>query len=67
MPPTERKKAPVLYVNPRNVEHLQRVQVGWRQLKSYTPHFLPFDSPGAALGDWELASDVAGLFEVLCG
>jgi selenocysteine lyase/cysteine desulfurase len=53
-----------LYVNPRSAEHLQRVQVGWRQLKWYTPHFLPFDSPGAALGDWELASDVAGLFEV---
>jgi selenocysteine lyase/cysteine desulfurase len=53
-----------LYASPQSAQYLQRVQVGWRQLKSYTSHFLPFDSPGRVAGEWELGSDVAATFEV---
>jgi selenocysteine lyase/cysteine desulfurase len=43
---------------------LKRVQVGWRQIKSLTKHFLPFDPPGPAGGDWEMGTDTASVFEV---
>jgi selenocysteine lyase/cysteine desulfurase len=53
-----------LYVRPDRLPQLQRVQVGWRQIKSYRSHFLPFDSPGPVAGEYELRSDTASLFEV---
>jgi selenocysteine lyase/cysteine desulfurase len=53
-----------LYVRPDRLPLLQRVQVGWRQIKSYTDHFLPFDPPGPAGGTWTLGTDTASLFEV---
>lgn len=53
-----------LYVRPDRLEVLQRVEVGWRQLLRYESHVLPYDRPGAAIGDVELAGGAAGLFEV---
>jgi selenocysteine lyase/cysteine desulfurase len=53
-----------LYVRSDRLPDLQRVQVGWRQLKSLTRHFLPFDPPGPIGGTWELGSDLASRFEV---
>jgi selenocysteine lyase/cysteine desulfurase len=53
-----------LYVRPDRLDRLRRVQVGWRQLRSYSSHALPFESPGPALGTYELASGASGLFEV---
>jgi len=42
----------------------RRVQLGWRGIKSQTTHFLPFDPPGPMIGDWELGTDTASIFEV---
>jgi selenocysteine lyase/cysteine desulfurase len=53
-----------LYVRADRLSLLQRVQVGWRQIKSLTKHFLPFDPPGPVGGDWELGTDTASRFEV---
>jgi selenocysteine lyase/cysteine desulfurase len=53
-----------LYVRTDRLTQLKRVQVGWRQVKSLTKHFLPFDPPGPVGGEWELGTDAAGLFEV---
>jgi selenocysteine lyase/cysteine desulfurase len=53
-----------LYVRPDRLPLLKRVQVGWRQLKTQTRHYLPFDPPGPLGGDWELGTDTAGRFEV---
>jgi selenocysteine lyase/cysteine desulfurase len=53
-----------LYVRADRLPRLKRVQVGWRQIKSLTKHFLPFDPPGPAGGDWEMGTDTASVFEV---
>jgi len=53
-----------LYVRPDRLDRLKRVQVGWRQLASYSSHALPFESPGPALGTYELSAGASGLFEV---
>jgi selenocysteine lyase/cysteine desulfurase len=53
-----------LYVRPDRLDRLKRVQVGWRQLRTYTSHALPFESPGPALGTYELSTGASGLFEV---
>jgi len=53
-----------LYVRPDRLDRLKRVQVGWRQLHSYSSHALPFESPGPALGTYELSGGASGLFEV---
>lgn len=53
-----------LYVRPDRIDRLKRVQVGWRQILSHSPHALPYDTPGPAIGDFKLAEDAAGLFEV---
>jgi selenocysteine lyase/cysteine desulfurase len=53
-----------LYVRPDRLDRLKRVQVGWRQLRSYSSHALPFESPGPALGTYELSTGAPGLFEV---
>jgi selenocysteine lyase/cysteine desulfurase len=53
-----------LYVRPDRLDRLKRVQVGWRQLRSYSSHALPFESPGPVLGTYELSAGASGLFEV---
>lgn len=53
-----------LYVRPDRLREMQRVQLGWRGITAYTPHFLPFDSPGPIAGDYALGSDTARVFEV---
>jgi len=54
----------LLYVRADRLSQLRRVQVGWRQIKAYTKHFLPFDPPGPVIGDWQLGTDTASVFEV---
>jgi selenocysteine lyase/cysteine desulfurase len=53
-----------LYVSPRTLDHLKRVQVGWRQVRQQESHVLPFETPGPDVGPYELADGAAGLFEV---
>jgi selenocysteine lyase/cysteine desulfurase len=53
-----------LYVRPDRLDRLSRVNVGWRQLREYEGHVLPYEPPGPALGTYQLASGAAGLFEV---
>jgi selenocysteine lyase/cysteine desulfurase len=53
-----------LYVRADRLPLLDRVQVGWRQIRSLTRHFLPFDPPGPVGSDWELGTDTASRFEV---
>src|SRR5882757_9684616 len=53
-----------LYVRPDRLPQLKRVQVGWRQVKAHTSHFLPFDPPGPVIGEWQLGTDTASVFEV---
>ena len=53
-----------LYVRPDRLRELKRVQLGWRGITAYTPHFLPFDSPGPIAGDYALGADTARVFEV---
>jgi selenocysteine lyase/cysteine desulfurase len=53
-----------LYVRPEVLSQLSRVQIGWRGMQSFTPHFLPYDSAGPVGGDWVLRTDTAGTFEV---
>ena len=53
-----------LYVRPDRLERLTRLHVGWRQLRHYESHVLPYEPPGPPLGTYQLASGAAGLFEV---
>jgi selenocysteine lyase/cysteine desulfurase len=53
-----------LYVRPDRLAELKRVQVGWRGMTGYQSHFLPFDPPGPAAGEYELETDTAHLLEV---
>jgi selenocysteine lyase/cysteine desulfurase len=53
-----------LYVRPDRIERLQRAQVGWRQLKYFESQVLPLDTPGPAIGPYELRDGAIGLFEV---
>jgi hypothetical protein len=50
-----------LYVRPDRLPQLKRVQVGWRQVKAHTSHFLPFDPLGPVIGEWQLGTDTASL------
>ncbi len=52
-----------LYVRPDRLGELTRPHVGWRQITRQASHDLPFDTPGPAIGDYELAQTAAGLFE----
>jgi len=52
-----------LYVRPDRLDRLRRVEVGWRQVTRQESHVLPFEPPGPALGEYELAGGTAGLFE----
>ena len=56
--------AAFLYVRADRLAALKRVQLGWRGLKSYQPHFMPDDPPGPPEGTWELGTDTASIFEV---
>lgn len=56
--------AAFLYVRPDRLDRLKRAQVGWRQLRSHTSHVLPYEPPGPVIGDFQLATGAAGLFEV---
>lgn len=56
--------AAFLYVRPDRLERLRRVEVGWRQVRRRESHVFPFEPPGSAIGDYELAGGAAGLFEV---
>jgi selenocysteine lyase/cysteine desulfurase len=53
-----------LYVRPDRLPELKRVQVGWRQITGVKPHFPPFDSPDPVIGDYELGTTTAQIFEV---
>jgi selenocysteine lyase/cysteine desulfurase len=53
-----------LYVRPDRLPELKRVQVGWRQIKNYKPHYAPLESPDPLSGDYELGFTTAQLFEV---
>jgi selenocysteine lyase/cysteine desulfurase len=53
-----------LYVRADRLQSLERVQVGWRQVRNKTSHVLPFEPAGPPLGSWTLGTDTAGLFEV---
>jgi selenocysteine lyase/cysteine desulfurase len=53
-----------LYVRPDRLERLSRLHVGWRQLRQYESHVLPYEPQGPALGTYQLAPGAAGLFEV---
>jgi selenocysteine lyase/cysteine desulfurase len=53
-----------LYVRPDRLDRLTRLHVGWRQLREYESHVLPYEAAGPALGTYQLASGVAGMFEV---
>lgn len=53
-----------LYVRPDRLDRLTRLHVGWRQLRQYEGHVLPYEPDGPALGTYQLASGVAGMFEV---
>jgi selenocysteine lyase/cysteine desulfurase len=52
-----------LYVRPDRLDRLRRVEVGWRQVTRQESHVLPFETPGPALGEYELSGGAAGLFE----
>lgn len=56
--------AAFLYVRPDRLAELQRVELGWRGLTSFTSHSLPFDPSGPAGGSWTLGSRAGELFEV---
>jgi selenocysteine lyase/cysteine desulfurase len=53
-----------LYVRASRLASLQRVQLGWRGLTSFVPHFLPYDTPGPTGGDWSVGDSTAQIFEV---
>jgi selenocysteine lyase/cysteine desulfurase len=53
-----------LYVRPDRLDRLTRLHVGWRQLREYESHVLPYEAAGPALGTYQLAAGVAGMFEV---
>ena len=54
-----------LYVRPDRLDRLTRPHVGWRQLRQYEGHILPYEPAGPVLGTYQLAPNTAsGLFEV---
>jgi len=53
-----------LYVRPDSLQRLKRVEVGWRQVRNQRSHVLPLETPGPAVGSYELAAGTAGMFEV---
>jgi selenocysteine lyase/cysteine desulfurase len=53
-----------LFVRPDRLDRLQRVELGWRQVRRDVDHQFPFDPPGPVAEDYALRSDAVGLFEV---
>jgi len=53
-----------LYVRADRLDHLRRVQFGWRQFTGEVQHVYPFDPPGPAIGDWKLGTGTISHFEV---
>ena len=56
--------AAFLYVRADRLPELQRVQLGWRGVKSFEMLNLPYDTPAPPGGRWELGTDTASIFEV---
>jgi selenocysteine lyase/cysteine desulfurase len=56
--------AAFLYVRSDCLGELKRVQVGWRQVRNQVTHVFPYDTVGSALGEWNLGSNAASIFEV---
>jgi selenocysteine lyase/cysteine desulfurase len=56
--------AAFLYVRADRLSELKRTQVGWRPIVTYKPHYPPFDSPDPLIGDYELGTTTAQVFEV---
>ena len=53
-----------LYIRADRLSQMKRVQLGWRGIKSFKKHFMPFDPPGPVTGEWTLGTDTASIFEV---
>jgi selenocysteine lyase/cysteine desulfurase len=53
-----------LYVRADRLHELKRDELGWRGLTSFTPHFLPYDTPGPPGGNWTLGTGTPEMFEV---
>jgi selenocysteine lyase/cysteine desulfurase len=53
-----------LYVRKTVLPLIKRSLIGYRQIKNYTSHFLPFDSPGSSVFDSSSTDDMSGHFEV---
>jgi selenocysteine lyase/cysteine desulfurase len=53
-----------LYVRADRLADLQRVQVGWRQIRQQDADTYPEGAPPEAVPAWKLGSDAAGIFEV---
>jgi selenocysteine lyase/cysteine desulfurase len=53
-----------LYVKAGVLSRLRRVQLGWRGVERYQSHALPADPPGPPVGEWQLGTSTASIFEV---
>ena len=53
-----------LYVRQDRLDQLKRTQYGYRQIKDFTSHAFPYDSPGTTPYEWESTDDVGGYFQV---
>ncbi len=53
-----------LYVRQDRLDRLKRTQYGYRQIKDFTSHTFPYDSPGTTPYEWESRDDVGGYFQV---
>ena len=53
-----------LYVRQDRLDRLKRTQYGYRQIKDFTSHAFPYDSPGTMPYEWESTDDVGGYFQV---
>ena len=53
-----------LYVRKDNLPPIKRTLIGYRQMKSYTSHIFPYDTPGDRAFDASAADTMSGHFEV---
>jgi selenocysteine lyase/cysteine desulfurase len=53
-----------LYVRPDRLGELQRVEVGWRQIRQQDEDTFPYPAATDGAPAWKLGSDAAGIFEV---
>jgi len=56
--------AAYLYVRPEILHSLKRTMVGWRQVADNQQKRCRFDAAPGGLGNWEMRSDTASIFEV---